>query len=102
MANLEPGTVVQVKSCPNCGQDVQVKLNKNRIAYFYCSRSEPSGAPCSHHERFGRAASQRMQDEFINKTRKNKALEGEHGKAHSPVRTANDTEQPRAGGFLYG
>jgi hypothetical protein len=99
MANLVAGTIVDVKACPNCRGNVHVKLNKNGNAYFYCNGSDEGGAPCSHHERYGKAASQRMQLAFIQKTRKNKPLRVEHDTTAEP---ANDNQEPNAGGFLYG
>lgn len=102
MPNLASGTIVHVKACPNCGGNVHIKLNKNGNAYFYCNGSDGAGDPCSHHERYGKAASQRLQVAFIEKTRKNKPLGGDHVKKTEPVRADNDNEKPNSGGFLYG
>lgn len=101
MPNLAAGTIVAVKACPNCRADVHLKLNKNGMAYFYCNGSD-GAAPCSHHERYGRAASQRLQSEFIQKTRKSKPLEAEHDTALEPIEPANDNTKTNPGNFLYG
>jgi len=56
---VDPGTVIELASCRNCGRGVLVKANKNGIAYYYCNgKGSDDGAGCSHHEKWGRAASQ--------------------------------------------
>ena len=65
MANLPQGTIVAKKTCPSCGTPVQVKLNKNGIAYYYCSGQTADFEQCSHHEKWGRADSQKMQRAFL-------------------------------------
>ncbi|WP_323006777.1 hypothetical protein [Pseudorhodobacter sp.] len=102
MANLAVGTIVHKKPCPNCAGDVYIKLNKNGNAYFYCNGSDESGKPCSHHERYGKAASQRLQLAFIQKTRKTKTLGVEDDKTLEPIRADNDNEKPSGGNFLFG
>lgn len=62
MANLDPGTVVKRCMCAACRNDVDVKLNKNGMAYYYC----PHGL-CSHHQRWGRSDSAEFQREFLAK-----------------------------------
>ena len=100
MANLAAGTIVHRKACPNCDGQVHIKLNKNGNAYFYCNGQDETGAPCSHHERYGKAASQRLQLAFIQKTRKNKPLGQVHDTQIEPIRADNDNEKPSGGNFL--
>lgn len=55
------GTVVGSCKCGGCGKPVDIVLNKNAIAYYYCKHLGPHGQLCSHHEKWGRADSDEMQ-----------------------------------------
>lgn len=64
-------TAIARHKCSNCGEPVQVLANKNLIAYYYCHGVDTKGGeprPCSHHEKWGRAASQRMIDRYLTKS----------------------------------
>lgn len=74
MPNLPPKTVVKIGKCSACGSPVEWKLNKNGIAYYYCNAgSTETLAPCSHHEKMGRANTQKMQRELLAERTKQKA-----------------------------
>lgn len=65
-------TPIAKHTCPNCRETVQVVVNRNLVAYYYCPGIDRKGAvprPCSHHEKWGRAASQRMIDRYLTKGR---------------------------------
>jgi hypothetical protein len=58
MATVDPGTVIEVRDCAGCGNPVYVKANKNQIAYYFCTPNDDNnGQGCSHHEKWGRVAS---------------------------------------------
>ncbi|WP_417842182.1 zinc ribbon domain-containing protein [Terasakiella sp.] len=58
MATVDPGTVIEVRACSGCGNPVYVKANKNQIAYYFCTPNDDNnGQGCSHHEKWGRVAS---------------------------------------------
>jgi hypothetical protein len=96
MPNLEAGTIVAAQSCPNCKNDVELKLNKNGNAYYFCNHSEGVGVPCSQHGRYGRAASQRFQRDYIAKMRKKQGPKIND-------EPANENNAPSIGGhFLVG
>lgn len=66
MPNLPPKTVVKVGKCSACGTPVEWKLNKNGIAYYYCTAgSTDIGEPCSHHEKLGRANTLKLQRDYL-------------------------------------
>jgi len=65
MPNLAPKTQVAECSCGNCGKSVSVLLTKNGHAYYFCPWPDGDGNPCSHHERWGKAASQKMQRDYL-------------------------------------
>lgn len=60
-----PATVVSAAKCSCCGKSVEVKLNKNRNAYYYCPWSDEYGNPCSHHERWGKSASRKFVEAYL-------------------------------------
>jgi len=63
-------TPIAKHTCPNCGETVPIVANKNMVAYYYCHGIDTKGEtprPCSHHEKWGRAASQRMIDRYLTK-----------------------------------
>lgn len=64
MPNLPAKTRVANGTCACCGKPVAILLNKNGMAYYYCNWAGEDG-PCSHHERWGRAASQKMQRDYL-------------------------------------
>jgi hypothetical protein len=73
MPNLPPKTVVKIGKCSACGSPVEWKLNKNGIAYYYCNAgSTETFAPCSHHEKMGRANTQKMQREMLERRKAQK------------------------------
>jgi hypothetical protein len=103
MPNLEAGTIVAALACPNCKNDVELKLNKNGNAYYFCNHSEGAGIPCSQHGRYGRAASQRFQRDYIAKMRKKQGIKTDVQKPVEFVDAANDNSAPIVGGnFLVG
>lgn len=59
------GTVIAHVECGGCGKRVNVTLNVNSIAYYFCSHVNDSGQPCAHHERWGREDSNRMIDQYM-------------------------------------
>ena len=67
--------VIGKGNCGGCEAPVDVKLNKNDIAYYYCS--------CGHHERFSRA-----------QTAKLTATTEENGNAELPAATKQPEQQP--------
>ncbi|MBO6603848.1 hypothetical protein [Rhodophyticola sp.] len=61
MAEIKPReTVIKRCGCAGCGKQVQVKLNKNGCAYYYCPWADETGDPCNHQQRWGKAASAKM------------------------------------------
>ena len=46
--------------CGACGKPVDVKLNKNGLAYYFCGWATDTGKPCNHHARWGREDSDKM------------------------------------------
>ena len=66
--NIEPQTQIARGKCNNCAGDVDVKVNKNRIAYYFCPHIDAETAtPCGHHEKWGRGRSNRMIDRYLTK-----------------------------------
>jgi hypothetical protein len=58
MATVDPGTVIEIGTCSGCGKPVEIKANKNQIAYYFCIPNDRNdGVGCSHHEKWGRVAS---------------------------------------------
>lgn len=83
MPNLPAQTVVALAECLECEKDVNVKINKNGLAYYYCnSVNADTGNFCGDHHRWGKDRSQRMQREYL-AARKN---------SRSPEEQINDSE----------
>lgn len=83
MPNLPAQTIVAVAECLECGKDVNVKINKNGLSYYYCnSVNKRSGNFCGDHHRWGRDRSQQMQLDYL-AARKN---------SRSPEEQINDIE----------
>lgn len=95
MPNLPKGTEVAEGKCAECGKPVVVTLNKNGNAYYYCRNVDERGQPCSHHERWGKAASQRMQRAYLD-ARGQGEPNGPSEAAHGPQTPANDNRAPDA------
>ena len=112
MPNLAARTHVADGSCGGCGKTVHIILNKNGNAYYFCSWSNDHGQPCSHHERWGKAHSQKFQNDYLkaraaNVTSAPKTADSADETA--PAIAANDNRAPEtatdpgksAGGSLY-
>lgn len=68
---IEAGTVIAYRACSGCGRTVQVKVNKNAVAYYYCNgRVSEDGASCSHHEKWSRKKSDEMIDAYTSAQKK--------------------------------
>lgn len=91
MPNLPAKTHVADGSCGCCGKSVKILLNKNGNAYYFCGWSD-NGQQCSHHERWGKAASQKFQRDYL-ENRKS----ANDNSAPQPPETANDNSAPDAG-----
>ncbi len=70
----QPGTVIASCGCHDCKERVQIKLNKNYVAYYFC-------AACSASHRFNRQISAELDAKF----------ERMYGKP------SNDNEKPKSG-----
>lgn len=72
----QPKTVIASRECHDCKARVQIKLNKNYMAYYYCH--------CGSHHRFNRAVSAELDAKY----------ERMYGnKKHVPA-AANDNPEP--------
>ena len=65
MPNLEKGTVVAKSKCSCCGKPVNIKLNKNGTAYYFCPWVDDAGERCNSQRRWGRTISQQMQRDYL-------------------------------------
>lgn len=103
--SIEPReTIIKTRACGGecCDHDVDLKLNKNRIAYYYCNW-------CSHHQKWGRADSQKLIAMYL-KTRKADAAPVSHivkhvkAPANVKAEPANLNHGPNDGPkhFLFG
>lgn len=98
-------TPIAKHTCPNCGEDVRIVTNKNMVAYYYCPGIDTKGdvpRPCSHHEKWGRAASQRMIDRYLTKGQRPKDAPANTNapptSAAANVDAAPDQEAPKEQG----
>ena len=92
---LPPGTIIGNWTCPCCKGKVKVKVNKNGMAYYYCNGGLPSNDPCSHHQKWGRAASDAMVEMYL-KDRKGAA---DDQPADSPKAAPAAAVPPRRSAF---
>ncbi|MGD1880018.1 MAG: zinc ribbon domain-containing protein [Kiloniellaceae bacterium] len=89
---VDPGTIIERRNCSGCGRGVVVKANKNGIAYYYCNgQGSDDGVGCSHHEKWGRAAS-------LEKTRAYYAAQKQEVKNHGGDTGQQDQERARKAG----
>lgn len=58
------GTVIARASCECCGGTVQIKVNKNGGAYYYCHGSDEQGVACCHSQRWGQRVSYALRKTF--------------------------------------
>lgn len=91
MPNLEAKTVIAEAECSACGKPVKVKVNKTGKAYYYCFWTLPDGEPCNHHQKWGGAHSQIMQQNFIAARKSAKETPNE------PTKTPDIQEQQSTG-----
>ena len=81
-ATVGPGSVCTSAKCHSCGGEVQVKLNKNLTAYYFCT-GDAMRDGCGHHEKWNR----RNSDEFRRlAVARRKALEAAAANDNRPVR----------------
>lgn len=67
-AQIAPKTEIARATCHGCGGTVTVKANKNGMAYYFCPHFDAStGAACQHHEKWGRARSEKMLSKYLTK-----------------------------------
>lgn len=90
-AQIAPQTVVAAGKCSCCGKTVQVKLNKNGNAYYFCPWADEYEQPCSHHERWGKGKSRKFADAFLNGKQ---VAAIPNGRQAGPIRTAPAANQP--------
>lgn len=46
--------ILGIDKCGCCGMPVQIKLNKNRNAYYFCGHQNEQGENCAHQVRWGK------------------------------------------------
>jgi len=70
MKKVEQGSVIGSVECSGCGAEVPLKVNSAGGVYYYCARvvGERKGKPekCMTRFNFGRTASERTINEFLN------------------------------------
>lgn len=64
-ARIAAQTVVAAGKCACCGGHVEVKLNKNGNAYYFCTGVDEYGQFCSHHERWGKGKSIKFAQAYL-------------------------------------
>lgn len=64
-AAVAPQTVVAKGKCACCGGFVEIKLNKNGNAYYFCTGVDEYDQFCSHHQRWGKSQSRKFAQAYL-------------------------------------
>jgi len=81
-------------SCSGCGRNVNVKVNKNGKAYYYCT-------PCGHHERFGGENTEKLKQQFNGSLKDEVSTEKPAAESGNTDGNGENDREPRKDKFLF-
>lgn len=93
---IDPGTVIGTKECPQCKGTVQMKINAAQKVYHNCPHGDSQGNSCGYQVRFGAWDSEKMRKRYIEaRDGPQKTLTANENRAPRPkVVSRNVTKQP--------